>query len=575
MKKLLLTLIGATLVLPAAAAFNVARSGNAAVAHATPTEKAQKFGSLKSISKVDLNAITRADDNGFDVITDAPEGKEVKMLGNSTTFYIDYGEVAMDESYGLAYESVWTDNGEVYLKNPVSMLDWDTYIKGTVTDEGIKFDFPQPIFHGIYEDGEFDFYVDVLEYTEIEDPDDPDEYIPTFVPAEDTRSILFTKNEDGSYTMDEDYMLGVTWNDLWQGYGEMMLSLSPFEATPVVAPERVKYDYSYILADELTGWDYTVMRPIGIGELDGVTYISGIAGGMPDAVITGTFDHEANTLTIPSNQFMGQFYNHYIFMMVGEGYSWYNEDWGEDFITAEITEDPMVLNYDPEENVFRPVIAEGKEYSLIIFNFGNISTCPCEYYAVDRIYSQGKITDFAPIAPEIIGVNEIDFIDPDYSYSFEFNIFGDNKEGQVLRDLNIYYNIFINGELCTFTAEEYPELLDEGYKEITDIPVFLNVGDDIFSSGNYHGIALKRQDIETIGVRALYIDGEERGESEIVTVDTAGDPVSVSSIDASGASKTEYFDLYGRKILGDSNSGVTIKRTVQGDGTIRTEKLIK
>ncbi len=553
MKKFLLTLMAVTLGLSASAAIT-----------------------LKAPSKASTVATTttRAEDSDFGAITQAPEGKLVTMLGNSMTFYIDY-DLTQDESYGLAYEGVWTDNGEVYLKNPVSMLDWDTYIKGQETEDGIVFEFPQPLYRSVYDDESYDFYVDVLEYAEVESPTDPDDYITTFVPAEDTRSIIFIKNEDGSYMMDGDYMLGVTYEDVWQGFGEMYLTLLPFEATPIKVPDGVKYDYSYILADELNGWDHTVLRPIGIGELDGVTYITGIAGGMPNATITGTFDHQANTLTIPSDQFLGQYYNHYIFMMVGAGYSYYDDWWEEDMITFDIVDEPMVLNYDPEENVFRPVVPEGMEYSYLIFNFGNTEAYPCEYYAVDRIYSQGIITDFAPIAPEVIGVNEIDMFDPDYSYSFEFNIFGDNKEGQILRDQNIYYNIFINGEICTFTSEEYPELLKEGYEEITDIPVFLNVGDDIFSSGNYHGIALKRKDIETIGVRAVYIDGDDRGESDIVTVNTEGEPVAVAALEFNRAAKTEYFDLNGRKIAGNEASGIILKRTTLPDGTTRTEKLIK
>ncbi|MDE5998023.1 MAG: hypothetical protein K2G77_07430, partial [Muribaculaceae bacterium] len=184
-------------------------------------------------------------------------------------------------------------------------------------------------------------------------------------------------------------------------------------------------------------------------------------------------------------------------------------------------------------------------------------------------------TEYAPIAPEVIEVNEIELFDPEYSYAIEFSIFGDNKEGQILIDNNIYYNIYINGELYTFTAEEYPSLLDEGIEEVTDIPVFLNAGDDIFSSGNYHGVALKRKDIETIGIRALYIDGKTRAESEIVTVNTLGEPTSVGQTVITPSTKTELFDIGGRRISGNVNVGVTIKRTTLSDGSVQVEKIIR
>lgn len=262
-------------------------------------------------------------------------------------------------------------------------------------------------------------------------------------------------------------------------------------------------------------------------------------------------------------------------MMAGIGQTWYDEYWGEDMYSFQIVDDPLVLNYDPETNTFRPVIPEGNDFAYVIFNFGNVETYPCEYYAIDRIYSQGEITDYAPIEPEVLFVNDIEFMDPDYSYSVEFNIFGDNKEGQILWDTNIYYNIFINGELYTFTAEEYPSLAEAGIDKLTDIPVLLNVGDDIYSGGNYHGVALKRKDIETIGIRALYIDGEIRAESNIVTVNTLGEPTSVEGIRSTDKVSTEMFDLNGRKVSTNATNGVFLKRTILKDGNILTEKIVK
>lgn len=580
MRRFLLTLAATTLTVSAFATIKVSEKNNGAVKPGVAGVSTQKFGELKTpsvINKSEINntVITRAEDGDFNPIYEAPEGNIVTMLGSSQTFYVDYGAVSMDETFGIAYDGVWTDNGEVYLKNPISMLETDTYIKGTVVDEGLKFDFPQPLFKSVIGEESYDIYVDVLEYAELESDEYPDGYYTTFIPSEETRSIIFTKQEDGSYSMEDDYMLGATFNDVWQGYGELYLNLLPFEATPVKIPEGIEYDYSYILADELTGWDHTVMRPIGMGEKDGTTYIIGMASGLPEAVVYGTFDKEKNTLTIPSDQFLGKYYNHYIFMMAGVGLSYYDEYWGEDMYSFDIVDDPLVFNYDPDTNVFTPVIMEGYDYSYVIFNFGNVQTYPCEYYAIDRIYSQGEITDFAPIAPEILDLYDVSFMDPDYSYAFEFNIFGDNKEGQILQDNNIYYNIFVNGDLFTFTAEEYPALQEEGIDKITDIPVFFNAGDDIFSSGNYHGIVFKRTDIETVGVRAVYIDGEIRAESEIVTVNTNGEQVSVAQTNTPHTSKTEFFDINGRKIANPAKGSVILKRTTSADGSVTVEKHIK
>lgn len=571
---LLICLCAATIV--SAGAFTANREGLVKTKESRKEIKAKMAGRVAPGLR-ELAAAKAAKSPG--VIVTPPAGEKQMMLGSSITFYIYYDEVAQDESYGLAYESVFCSDGSVYLKNPISMLDWDTYIKGQVTEDGIEFTFPQ-LLYSIDEDEDgpaVDLMVDVLEYTEVENPDDPDDYYVTFVPSEETRTIKFTKESDGSYMMEGEYMMGVTWENEWQGYGEMNMILEPFSATPVVAPSGLDYDYSYILVDELNGWGSTILRLIGIARDGNDVYIKGLASGMPDSVFKGTFDPQANTLTIESDQFMGEYYNHYIFLMAGTGYSYYDEDWECDMISFDVTEEPAVFNYDPDKNLYAPVVPEGMENVYLIYNFGNFVTYPCEYYAVDRIYSQGELKDCAPIKPEILGIEDISVYDPNYSYSFEFNIFGDNTDGQILRDDCIYYNIFINGELYTFTAEEYPDLAAAGYDSLTDIPVFLNVGDDIYAYGNYHGIAFKAQNIETIGVRAVYKDGSTRGESPIVTVDTDGNPVDgINAItdDISEGTK-EYFDITGRRINGSESGGVIIERRIGTTGKVETRKIIR
>ncbi|MDE6007134.1 MAG: hypothetical protein K2G67_06235 [Muribaculaceae bacterium] len=572
MKRKLLLFCLSALTLATAGAVTVNREGEIRSRKHQKVLNASVKGSRVSNLKNAIAARTPG------VIVTPPAGERQMMLGSSMTFYLYYDEVAQDESYGLAYETVFCEDGTVYLKNPISMLDWNTYIKGEVTEDGIEFTLPQLLYSIENDEGypTVDLMVDVLEYTEIENPNDPDDYYVTFIPSEETRVIKFVKEEDGTYMMEGDYMMGLTWGDEWQGYGEMQLYLEPFSATPVVAPAGLDYDYSYILADELNGWDHTVYRPLGLAYDGDDVYISGMASGMSGAVIKGTFDRQANQLTIPSNQFLGEYYNHFIFMMTGDGYSYYDEDWGETMISFDVMDEPIVLNFDPVKNVFKPVVPEGKENVYFIYNFGNTATYPCEYYAVDRIYSQGPLTDCAPIAPEIIGVSDISIIDPDYSLSLEFMIYGDNKEGQILRDDCIYYNIFINGELYTFTSEEYPSIADEGYESLTDIPVFFNAGDDIFASGNYHGIAFHSDDIETMGVRAVYIDGDQRGESDIVTVDREGNPVDgiKAIVDDSAQRMVEYFDMFGNRVDGIQPGVVVIKRSVNKDGSVDVKKVI-
>lgn len=531
-------------------------------------EAAKKLGTP---TKRTLKAAPAKTEEEFNVITNPPAGETWRMCGSSFTFYMDYGEVMQDEWDGLAYDAVVTPDGEFYLKNPVSTLQWDTYIKGQLTDEGITFDFPQPLYRfEDEEEGNIDLYADVLEYVEYDMGDD--DYIVTFEPSQNTRSITFEKTEEGYYMMPEGLMLGVTYLDEWQGYGEFGLVLKPFEGSLTVVPDGVKFDDSYILADEILGWGETILRPMSIGINGTDAYLKGMSLAMPDAVIKGEYDETEKILSIPTDQFMGRFYNYYIFMMNGDGCFYYNEDWGEEMYDIYFSDEPIRLRFDEETHAFYP-ITEEEHFAVMIFNFGNTMESPCEYYAVDRIYSQGEITDYAPIAPEILELNDISERDPNYSYSIEFNIFGTNKEGQILQDNNIYYNVYLNGELYTLTAEDFPAMKEVlGIDSITDVPASLSDDDDIYAYGTYHGLAFMRKDIESIGIRALYIDGDIRAASDIVTVYTGS---GVKATMESAPVSEEYFDLTGARINGDSRGGVIIRRSILSDGTVKSEKILR
>ena len=114
--------------------------------------------------------------------------------------------------------------------------------------------------------------------------------------------------------------------------------------------------------------------------------------------------------------------------------------------------------------------------------------------------------------------------------------------------------------------------------ELTDIPVAFNAENDIYAYGSYHGVALKRTDVQTIGIRTLYIDGDIRAESEIVTVNTNGEPVegsSVGQLNSTSPATVEYFDLTGRKVSPAHADGILIRRITMPDGTVRTVKSVR
>lgn len=504
----------------------------------------------------------------FNPITEAPEGTLHTMTGSAMSFYVDWGEVNMEEWGGLAYDAVETADGEFYLKNPISNIQVGTYIKGRITDDGLSFDFPQPLATQTNGGETFYFYADILEYAEVEDGD---EWITTFVPSE-VRTLNFTRNEDGSYSMDEDYMLGLTCNDMWEGFGEMNLVLTDFDVKVTEVPAGLTVDYSYVLVDELNGFDTPIYRPLGISRDGDDVYINGLSLVLPDAIVAGTIDDNTGDITIPSNQLLGRYYNYYLFLMTGDGFRYYDEDWETDMLEFDIMEEPLVFRYDAETKGYKPV-TEDEHDAYLFCNFGNTYTSPCEYYCVDRLMNQGELTDYNPLNPVIEASNYVGDIDPMYSYTIEFYIFGDNNKGQMLMDKNIYYNVYINDELYPITIEEFP--LMEYYcdeESMVNIPASYSDDDEIYAWGSYHGIVFRNPDIRKIGIQSLYMEnGEVKGRSEIVSIDTASltDAVAESEVIS-----TECFDLTGRRVNSPTAGSIIIKRQIHADGTVEITKII-
>ena len=531
------------------------------------TDRTKSLGKLSARAQEALRPTAAPE--GFEVITEAPEGTNITMTGESTSFYVDWGEVNMDEWAGLAYDAVQTADGDFYLKNPISFAGTNTYIKGHITEEGLSFDFPQPLVAQNNYGEWYYFYADILEYAEVEEDDD---YVVTFVPAE-KRTLTFARNDDGSYTMEEDYMLGLTCNDIWEGFGEMNLHLTEFNAEITEVPAGQTADNSYVLLDMLTGNDDQPMyRPLSLARDGQDVYIRGLYLVLPEAAVKGTVDEATGNITIPSNQLLGRYYNYYLFSMTGDGEIYYDDDWGCNMVSIDVTDDDLVLAYDAAKKVYTPVKEEGRD-AYFIANFGNTYTCPCNYYGVTRIFNQGEITDFAPIAPEIESWEYVGEYDPMYSYMIEFFIYGDNNEGQMLMDRNIYYNLYINDELYPITIDEFP--LMEFYTEeesITNIPVDYSDDDDIYAWGAYHGIVFRNKDIRKIGIQAIYIlDGEVVGRSEITSVETASlsDAIAGAEVVA-----TEIFDLTGRRVETPAAGQLIIKRQVRADGSVSVSKAI-
>jgi len=144
-----------------------------------------------------------------------------------------------------------------------------------------------------------------------------------------------------------------------------------------------------------------------------------------------------------------------------------------------------------------------------------------------------------------------------------------DAEGNLLDTNNLFYELYIDGELYTFTGELYwPDV--EG--EMTLVPYSLN-GYCIYASGDFHTIYMYMPIESSIGVRSVYIN--ENGDalySEMETILVEG--TGVESVESEVAPvSVEYYDIAGRRIS-NPEKGIAIRIARYADGTVKTHKVV-
>ncbi len=107
-------------------------SSGAAFATEIPGIAVRKVPANVSPLKVDYDNLS-----DLPIVTE-PEGEDEKYSRNSIFFGLDYyGGLYKSADFGCISHVVWGDNGEVYIKNPFSGYDTQTYLVGEM--EGIRF----------------------------------------------------------------------------------------------------------------------------------------------------------------------------------------------------------------------------------------------------------------------------------------------------------------------------------------------------------------------------------------------------------------------------------------------------
>ena len=478
------------------------------------------------------------------MITDQPAGQHY-YYSRSGDAYLYYFSIYYQKLEGSVSEMVFNDEGQAYLKNIITQYNrlttspYDAWIEGTVSENTITFEFPQPVLalQGT------NYYATLMELNE---------QGTSYVKTSDQTLVLNYDPLTGDITPQKlspistgQMVVGLT--DLagsWTGYADWNISLQRVNEVTVSAPEG------------LATTDYTITAA-GFGGTLGSAgfagddiYVQGLCPSLPNAWVKGTVS--GDKAVFKSGQFLGGDTSNDCFVYLFAATSAQDT---EGNVSYSLSDQDITFNYDAATQS----LTGG---SLFVTNRGKAAANPLAVYDNARICPFSE-TAATPVAPQGLTIYEDGFNNYKQGYGWghmEFPLPNADAAGNYLVPEKMAYALYVrvNGE------EQLLKLYNTDYQNQTE-PVLEEVpytyGDDwdIYVRGNLRSIYYFVVGPEAYGVQAIYRGGGEEHRSEIAwaSVSTLGAAVQPE------AATPAYPDV------DPSDVGSEIRYTTQNGGETR------
>lgn len=504
---------------------------------------------------------------GNETIIDDPQGTSTMM----TRTGIGYGYSWLMGSYSqtldgtVSYKVVSDDGKKVYLNNPFSQYSVPGYLEGTVDGNTVSLKLPQLVdtYLDESESGETEliqFFAAACEYVE---DDEGAWYYPT-----ETQEYKLTINADGSLTpTDPNLMLGeVTWFDedeegpagyFWQGNGDLIENMTPFNEVPVSAPEGTEFE-SW---NAIVNGDALPVQ-VSVGEKD--VYIKGLFAefvGLEDATFRGEL--KDGKIVFPTDQYLGiaEEYSCTFYFRSGKPVYEVYDDGTQELVDIEIGD--FVCDYNPEKKIIKSndmmleVTPSPNEISYYMMAVAPVFACSDPNAEVTALPTP-IFDSYWEAEPEYGLEAEVDFLFPNYDSNYN-----------VLDTSKLYYNLILDNEVFTFYTDEYTDLTED----LTDVPYDLSTeGYQFNADGSYHCVYILPQDFTSLGIRTLYKDGDKTVYSEIMWVPGFAKVNELAS--DSNTVSTRYYDLQGCEVRG-TERGIMIRADRKADGSVSYRKIAR
>lgn len=479
-------------------------------------------------------------------ITEAPEGANVLYYVTGSTYNLnDNWEFEHRPEAGKVGRVVWGNDGFAYIKNPLMNATYDTYIKGEFEGNDVVFKLPQTLSVEEYNGNYFYNFVQMMTY------EGEDDYgYPVFAPVEEGnewRLKIAGNYMEMTAPSDGTVIIGVTdeYGD-WGWSGDYGVKYTAFSSKAVAAPEGLETK-TLNLTYGLDG------SKVEIGFDGNDVYMKGFSKNFPEAWIKGELSD--GKITFPTSQYLGisEEYNYFCYFVAAK--TEYVAE--EDYYTLVPTES-LTFDYDETTST---MTSDG--VMTVNTNMGEYIWY-LEAMQEPKVAPANENVCYIPANPQIISFTPFDAWFGAGNVAFDIPCLSINDD--LLDTDNLYYRLFVEGELFTFYPDEYYYLQEE----TEDVPYAYADNYDFFADGSFHRVYFYFVDADEVAVQSVYKDGDEEYTSDLVYA--LGGEVKVAGL-VEAVSET-WTDLSGRTVQ-NPGKGLYIKTLKAADGSVKSVKVIK
>lgn len=499
--------------------------------------------------------------SGENPIIDTPAGTlHDNMYAKSSAYGLGWGGFYIQEVDGGIGKVVEGTDGNLYIYNPISQgyiwfsrLPWLKLepVEPEQADEPgtLRFRIHLPQLYVL--DNDYPYYAYGMHYDNTEG-----------MPVVDEETEIDFTWKDGVLTQQGDAFIGLCDATAdWFYMADQHIEYSPVTDEIITMPEGA-YVQSYTMTylsdpEDLTA---TKDRIVTVAFDDDYVYIGNLNDNNSDAFIKSGLDH-----TIPTRQYLGPdpYYNAQVYVLTGDAY-----------VDSETYVSP-VFNYNLNENIPYALASGDGDSILTEWPSSLVVNCgPNSLYIIsDYVAPVFKPFADVPATPATPIFSNGDLtVNNNTGYTvLHFTIPVVDVDGNRINENKLYYNIYLDDSVFTFTPEQYTGITTP----MTDVPYKFedNINYDIYMSGGRHIVYIYTTQFSAVGVQSIYKVGDEWNRSEIAYV---YNPSGINEVgEGAQVVETRYYDLSGRELRHAPAKGFYLQRNTYSNGTTVTQKVVK